>query len=219
MSVSLDAAGFVLAGGQSSRMGTEKALIRLAGEPLVAHAVRILRQAGLTVQIAGARSPLHDFAPVVIDSEPDRGPLGGICAVLAATSARRVVFIPVDMPSLPASLLAFLLEEAQAEKVVVTVPAIGGFAQTFPAVIDRAAQPWLCAALESGHRGCFSAYQAAAAGLKLAVKIVPVEQAVKDGRLARIEALPVESWFLNVNEPADLPRAEACLAGLRRSEE
>ena len=194
-------------------MGSEKALIRLAGEPLVVHAVRILRQAGLTVQIAGARSSLHDFAPVVMDSELDRGPLSGICSALTSTSARRAVFIPVDMPLLPASLVAFLLEEAQDEESLVTVPAVNGFAQTFPAVIDRAALPWLRAELESGYGGCFAAYQAAAAALKLAVKIVQVEQAVKGGRLARIELLPLEDWFLNVNESADLARAEACLAG------
>ena len=50
------AEGFVLAGGNSNRMGHEKALIQLAGRPLVQHAVEIMRRAGLAVRIAGARA-------------------------------------------------------------------------------------------------------------------------------------------------------------------
>jgi molybdopterin-guanine dinucleotide biosynthesis protein A len=213
MSASVDAAGFVLAGGRSSRMGAEKALVELAGEPLIVHALRILRGAGLAVWIAGARLPLASFAPVVPDAEPDRGPLGGICAALACATASRAVFLPVDMPLLPPALVAFLLKEALTEQAVVTVPALNGYAQTFPAVVDRAALPWLHAALESGRGGCYEAFQLAATALRQAVHVAPVEDAVKEVRLARFESLPVESWFLNVNEPADLARAEAWLAG------
>jgi len=213
MSENPDAVGFVLAGGRSSRMGSEKALIQLAGEPLVVHAMRILRSAGLAVRIAGARSPLDRYAPVVPDAEPDRGPLGGICSALAFTTAKRAIFLPVDMPLQPATLVSFLLEAAQAGNAVVTLPALDGFAQTFPVVLDRAVLPWLRAALEAGRGGCYQAFQSAAAGVGRTVKVVPVEQAVKDGTLPQIGALPVEDWFMNVNEPADLARAEACLAG------
>ena len=81
------AAGFVLAGGRSSRMGTDKALMLLGGRPLIAHALDILRGAGLSASLAGARAGLERFAQVVADEEPDRGPLGGICSALAMTPA------------------------------------------------------------------------------------------------------------------------------------
>lgn len=50
-----DAVGFVLAGGKSSRMGTDKALLEFRGEPLIARAIGILKAVGLPVCIAGAR--------------------------------------------------------------------------------------------------------------------------------------------------------------------
>jgi len=211
----MDAAGYVLAGGRSSRMGTEKALVQFAGEPLLVHALRILRNAGLSASIAGAHSPLEGFAPVVPDSEPDRGPLGGICDALDATKTRWAVFLPVDLPLLPASLVTYLLEEAQEPGTVVTVATLNGFTQTFPAVVDKLTLPGLRLALESGQGGCYSAFQSAASALGQAVKIVPIEQAVKEGKLAHPKALPVEYWFLNVNKPADLLRAEACLVERR----
>ena len=206
----MDVAGFVLAGGQSSRMGTDKALLDFAGEPLVVHALRILRQARLTASIAGARSPLQALAPVVSDSEPDRGPLSGICAALASTSATQALILSVDMPLLPQSLVALLLEEAQKGEPLVTVLSMNGFVQTFPVVIRREALPWMRTTLETGQGGCLAAFQSAAVSMGQSMKIVQVDQAVNEGKLSAIE-LPVEDWFLNVNEPADLARALACL--------
>ena len=104
-----DAAGFVLAGGQSRRMGTEKSLLDFGGRPLIAHAVGILAAAGLPVSIAGAhaeaRSRLEPYAPLIPDTEPGLGPLGGICTALASTTAAYGVFLPVDVPLLPGSLI------------------------------------------------------------------------------------------------------------------
>jgi len=205
----LDAAGFVLAGGRSSRMGADKALLPLCGMPLIAHALGILHQAGLSASIAGARSPLSAFAPVIPDSSPGQGPLGGICAALASTSARWAVFLPVDLPLLPASLVAYLLRHARTTGRAVTLPSINGFAQTFPAVIDRVALPTLQTELDSGHGGCFSAFQAAAARLAQPISNLPVELLVQAGQVSHPCCLPPTCWFLNLNTPADLRRAQA----------
>jgi molybdopterin-guanine dinucleotide biosynthesis protein A len=189
-------------------MGADKALLLLSGKPLIAHALGIFHQAGLPASIAGARSPLSAFAPVIPDSNPDQGPLGGICAALASTSARWAVFLPVDLPLLPASLVTCLLCHARTTGCAVTLASIGGFAQTFPAVLDRVLLPLLQAELAVGRRGLFSSFQAAANSLAQPVTVLDVELLVQSGQVAHPEALPPARWFLNVNAPADLLGAE-----------
>lgn len=205
-----DCAGFVLAGGLSSRMGTDKALVPLAGEPLITHALRILRRAGLEPCIAGARSPLAHFAPVVEDD--GQGPLSGICAALASTQARWAVFLPVDQPLLPPSLLRELLWRAQVTDAVATVLCVSGFAETFPAIVDRAALPSLQAALAAGASGCFHALQTAAQHLGRPFSAVPVEFLAQAGQVEHPSALPPALWFANLNAPIGIARTEAFLA-------
>lgn len=205
--------GFVLAGGQSNRMGRDKALMELAGRPLVAHALDLFQGAGISAMIAGAasltRTSLQAFAGVVEDASPGLGPLSGICAALAATPARYAVFLPVDLPLLPPSLLVFLLRHAQITRSAVTVASVSGFAQTFPAVLDRSALPALQVELGSKRYGCFSAFQAASAALGQSVSSVSVELLVQSGQISDPRGLPPVRWFLNLNAPDDLARAEA----------
>jgi molybdopterin-guanine dinucleotide biosynthesis protein A len=207
----LDAAGFVLAGGQSSRMGRDKALLPFAGQPLVAHALSTLRQAGLTASIAGASSSFAGLAPVVEDAQPGLGPLSGICATLASTSAHHAVFLPVDLPLLPASLISFLLRHAQTTGRAVTLPSVNGFAQTFPAVLDRAVLPLLQTELGAGRSGCFSAFQAGAAIRREPMSVVAAELLAQAGQALHPGGLPASCWFFNVNTPEDFERAIAVL--------
>ena len=207
-----DVAGFVLAGGQSTRMGRDKASISFAGQPLALRAVSLLREAGLTASLAGANSSLAALAPIVEDREPGLGPLSGICAAMASTPARLAVFLPVDLPLLPASLITLLVRHALVTMRAVTLPAVSGFLQTFPVVLDRAALPSLSAELAAGRRGCFSAFQATAASLGQQISSVAVELLLQSGQLAHPQGIPPAHWFLNLNSPADLARAEALLA-------
>jgi molybdopterin-guanine dinucleotide biosynthesis protein A len=190
-------------------MGRDKAVVRLDGEPLAARAVSILRDAGLAVSVSGGNPALAAFAPLVEDRQPGLGPLSGICAALASTSTRWAVFLPVDLPFLPASLVVCLLRHARITGSAVTVPSVNGFAQTFPAVVDRVTLPMLEKELGAGHGGCFTGFQAAAAGLGDAVMVVPVEMLVQAGQIAHPAGLPAARWFLNLNTEEDLRRAEA----------
>lgn len=205
------AVGFVLAGGESRRMGRDKALLEFCGRPLVENALGILHRAGLEARIAGAQAALEHFAPVVADVEPGLGPLGGICTALEACREQWAVFLPVDLPLLPASLVTCLLFRAEISGCPVTVPAVGGFAQTFPVALDRTMLPGLKAELKAGRRGCFAAFAAAAAGLGQAIAAVPAELLAQSGQAAHPAGLPAGLWFVNVNRLEDLRQAEAHL--------
>lgn len=203
-----EAAGFVLAGGRSSRMGRDKALVELYGQPLIAHGLDILRGAALAASLAGGEPSLARFAPLIPDRQPDLGPLSGICCALASTTARWAVFLSVDAPFIPSSLLTCLLRHAQITERAVTLSSVNGFPQTFPAVVDRAALPWLERELGSGRGGCFAAFQSAAAALHQPVSVLAAESLVQCGQIAHPQALPAARWFMNLNTAEELRRAE-----------
>ncbi len=208
------AAGFVLAGGESRRMGTDKALVRLDGELLIVRALDILREAGMEPSIAGARSDLSAYGRVLEDA--GRGPLGGICAALASTEAQYAVVISVDAPLIPSSLVSFLLGSARRTDAGITLLSVSGFVQTFPAVIHRSLLPMLQSQLDAGNDGCYGAFRAAAEQTGRPLRISSVEYLVQAGQVEHSLALPAASWFLNVNTPADLARAQALLPSRHR---
>jgi molybdenum cofactor guanylyltransferase len=210
----LATAGFVLAGGLSSRMGTDKALICFDGEPLVARALSTLCRAGLTASIAGARTDLTAFGTVVEDR--GEGPLSGICAGMAATSAETVVFLPVDLPLMTPSLLRCMAHHALVTGAPVTVASVNGFAQTFPVVLNRSVLLLLEIELQKGNRGCFAAFQRVANETGKAMTILPIEFLAQAGQLRHEEGLPPHLWLLNVNRPEELARAESIMAAHRR---
>ncbi|HVU47307.1 MAG TPA: molybdenum cofactor guanylyltransferase [Terracidiphilus sp.] len=207
------AAGFVLAGGQSSRMGRDKALAAFAGRTLTESALGILRSAGIEPQIAGSRSDLAQFAPVIADHHAGQGPLSGICAALESTEATHAVLITVDQPLIPSSLIAYLLHHAQVTHCRITLASLCGEPQTFPAVLDRAALPSLQAELASGRRACWSAFRAAAG--PDGISAVPVELLTQAGQTADPRQLPPVRWFLNANTPDELARIETLACATR----
>jgi len=206
--------GFILAGGRSTRMGQDKALISLVGVPLIEHALSILRSAGLEPRIAGATSDLSFYAPTLPDepSQSGLGPLAGICSALASGSARYAVFLPIDLPLLPADLINYLLHRAMVTESAITAVSVAGFVETFPVVIDRSGGPVLQSSLGSNDRNCLRAFRAAADALCRPFAIQPVELLVQAGHISHPLGFPAADWFLNVNSPQQLTRAESLLA-------
>ena len=211
------AAGFVLAGGRSSRMGSDKALQGFLGKPLITRMIETLAAAGLQVSIAGATSDLAKFGRVIPDSAGvSLGPLSGVCAGLAASDSDFSVFLTVDMPLVPPELIRALLEHARIKNSLVTVASVGSFTETFPVVLRRSILPVLSRELAGGRRGCFAAFQAASNEAGQAISILPVEFLVQAGQIANSSGIPPHLWFLNVNTPEDLVQAEAACSRAHR---
>ena len=100
--------GVVLAGGQSRRFGSDKALALLDGRPLIEHALAALTNCD-ALAVAGREWP--GIATLPDRPSPDLGPLGGLNAAFqhaAAQGFSHVACLPVDCPTLPDDWLAQL---------------------------------------------------------------------------------------------------------------
>ena len=122
---------FVLAGGQSARMGRDKALLRLGGQTLLERALASAHRIAPRVAILGSREKYAAPGERIIEDEfPGCGPLAGIHAALGTGETDLNVILSVDMPFVPLKFSTYLLERARSRPTaLVTVPRIGGIVQ------------------------------------------------------------------------------------------
>jgi molybdenum cofactor guanylyltransferase len=129
---------FILAGGKSSRMGTDKAFLEFDGCTLLARALDLAHSVTTDVRIVGSRQKFAQYAPVVEDVFPDRGPLAGIHAALRSSTSDLNLMLAVDAPFVSRQLLQYLVSEAHcAPGATVVVPCCNGRRQPLCAVYRR----------------------------------------------------------------------------------
>jgi molybdopterin-guanine dinucleotide biosynthesis protein A len=189
--------GVLLAGGQGLRLGGAKALVPLAGRPLICHALAALR--GAVGEVAIVAKPdtslpvLHDVTVWREPAEP-RHPLVGIVHALACADGRPVLVCAADMPFVTREVLA---------AVAAAGPA--GAAAVVATSAERGLQPLL---------GC---YQPEAGALLAAAALegtAPVRRVVAGLRPRLFEVTDPQVVF-NVNSAEDLAAAEALLDDAR----
>jgi molybdopterin-guanine dinucleotide biosynthesis protein A len=117
-----DITAFILAGGKSSRMGEDKAFLRLGDETLLSRALNLARSLTPNVRIVGETAKFSKLGPVVEDLYPERGPLGGIHAALLSTPTALNLIMAIDTPFIETRFLEFLISEARCSGAMVTVP-------------------------------------------------------------------------------------------------
>jgi molybdenum cofactor guanylyltransferase len=203
------AEGFVLAGGRSTRMGQDKALLSLAGRSLLDLALDKLRALPLAgaPRIAAARSDLSAHATVIADRRPGCGPLSGIEAALAASARPLNVFLPVDIPLVPPQFLLWMLQRAAITGALVTVPRINGWPQPLCAVYHRDLLDHLTASLRAGEHKVMRAVTGAAREQSPDhnIDIFDVELvASTHPQMPTFSPLPLYRWFHNCNTPEDM---------------
>ena len=151
--------GVLLAGGESRRMGTDKAALEFDGEPLAARVARVLAEACDEVLVAsgdGTRLDRLDLGfPQVADATPGAGPLGGIVAGLERARHPLVAVVAVDMPNASAPLLRLLAEAWSGEDAVVPISPRGP--EPLHAVYARTAAPTCRRRLEGPDRSVVGA--------------------------------------------------------------
>ncbi|HEX5706639.1 MAG TPA: molybdenum cofactor guanylyltransferase [Pyrinomonadaceae bacterium] len=108
--------GFILAGGASSRMGADKAHLRLGGLTLVERAARALNAVASEVRVVSSKPDASAWElPVVADVYERAGALGGLHAALAHARAEWIAVAPCDLPFLTGELFSRLVSHASEE--------------------------------------------------------------------------------------------------------
>ena len=141
--------GVLLAGGNSSRMGRNKALMPLAGRRLVDRALAVL--AGLFDDLLMVTNSPDLYADLGIRMVPDivtgKGALGGIHSAVHNAAAPHCLVVACDMPFLNAGVLRYLAEQRAEYDVV--VPNVNGRPQPLHAVYGKACLQPIARRLES----------------------------------------------------------------------
>ena len=142
----------MLCGGRSQRMGRPKALLPWFGRSLIEHVVGLLAPCVdevLVVRSSGLALPTALEARVVVDREPERGPLAALRDGLAAARAELAFVTSADAPFLTARHVDALFAEAELHGRATAVRA-DGFLQVLSAVYPSAAWPEADALLAAG---------------------------------------------------------------------
>jgi molybdenum cofactor guanylyltransferase len=175
----------ILAGGLGSRIGGDKALVQLAGRPLITYVLAAARAAGLEAVVVAkstTRLPSLDV-PILLEPDAPLHPLLGVVTALEKLPA--VLALPCDMPFLdPAELAALARIDANV--------AILSSDQPLPAIYRRAMLPQLRDALQAGRSVRSTQAQSS---------LAPQSAASTD-----------PATRLAVNTPEDLAAAEALLS-------
>ena len=136
----------VLAGGYSSRMGKNKAELRLDDESFIEHQISLIKQLGISdIMISGSNQPPIVGTRLIGDIYPHRGPLSGIHAGLVSARYSSLLVIAVDNPLLTAELLEELLKSHESASAELTIlshkgilePLIGVYSKSLAAQCER----------------------------------------------------------------------------------
>jgi molybdopterin-guanine dinucleotide biosynthesis protein A len=190
-------------------MGRDKALLPLAGRPVIEHIVQLLRSLNLEPRICGSRSDLSRFAEVVPDNVGQAGPVSGMEAALAISNSDLNLFVPVDVPGLPAEFLRWLMARAQTSQAVATIPHYAARPQPLCAVYSVRLLDGLRRSIAAGSFKVLSTIREAAQVLREAVDEFDVESVAATEPLVWPLHWPCANWFCNVNTPADYERLQA----------
>ncbi len=131
----------ILAGGQSRRMGQNKALMRLGGIPVLQWEINAVK--GLTTDLFLVTNSPKIYAPFNIPAKPDvipgKAALGGIYTALTCAKHDWVLVLACDMPLLNPAIITFLAQQRQ--KADAVIPLVGNHPETLHAFYHKRCLP------------------------------------------------------------------------------
>jgi molybdopterin-guanine dinucleotide biosynthesis protein A len=187
----------VQAGGESLRMGTNKALLPFLGVPLIERIVDRVRQLAAEVLITTNQPAGFEYLqlPLVADPLPGQGALVGLHTALQAASQPYVAVVACDMPFVSPHLISYQLDCLVGEKVDLVIPLTEQGYEPFHTVYRReTCLSAVDAALQSGKKRMISWFDQ--------VRVRELGQT----ELQRFD--PLGHAFLNINTPEEFQIAE-----------
>jgi molybdopterin-guanine dinucleotide biosynthesis protein A len=190
-----DICAVILAGGKSSRMGSNKALLDFGGRPLINILADRIRPITNQILISSNDPTCYEFLhlPVIPDQYPGQGPLAGLHAAMLWHDCLLYIVLACDLPNLRASLLrklAFL-----AEGYDIAIPRTrDGIAHPLCAVYRRTCLPAVENSLAQGDNKMIEILEETSLSIRW---VGPEEGHFKDADLA------------NINTPEDLQRLKS----------
>jgi molybdopterin-guanine dinucleotide biosynthesis protein A len=198
----LDVSGIILAGGMSRRLGRDKAVELVEGQPLISRVVSRVAQVSDEIVVVvndrgrAAALPLPAPARVAVDIFPGKGSLGGIFTGLMAAQAHWGLVVACDMPFLNATLLRRMLSLRTGYDAV--VPIVHGRPEPTHTLYSKACLPHMERMLQSGALRTASLFD------KVRVRYL------SQGEVERLD--PHRESFFNINTQENLDRALALVA-------
>ncbi|MCD8376592.1 MAG: molybdenum cofactor guanylyltransferase [Oscillospiraceae bacterium] len=193
-------AAVILAGGKSSRMGRDKAMLPFGEETMLSHLVGLYRPwFDLTAVSLNTPGRFQTYGALeVVDRHPGDGPLAGLEAAFLDTGADVIFLTATDLPFGDPALARLLLERLGEHDACLIRH--NGRAETLFAVYSCACLPTVRRALERGRRSMFHVLEQVDA-LELSPQELP--------------GFDLDHILRNVNDPEEYRRAVALLGGGR----
>ena len=189
--------GFILTGGKSSRMGTDKARLRLGSESFTEKIAAALSSVSRSVRLVGgqAQSGVWEIVP---DAHKEWGALGGLHAALCACRSEWAAIVACDLPFVTGKLFLRLADLRQ------------NFDAVIPIQADNRPQP-LCALYRPNV--CLSAVEGLIAAGEHRPRLLLERVSARRVAYAELADLKAaELFFNNVNTPEDYAHARAVVA-------
>ncbi len=192
----------IIAGGKSSRMGTDKSFAPLLGRPLIEHVIARAADLGQQETILITNRP-EDYAhlklPMFTDILPDRGSLGGIYTALHYSQSVDTFCIACDMPFINPDLMRYMIELRTGGSYDVIVPKVDDHPQGLHAIYGKACLGPIRERIDAGQLKVIGFYDR--------VRVRYLEPA----EYARFD--PHGLVFHNVNTPEELQVAQQIMSG------
>ena len=187
----------ILAGGKSSRMGQNKALLHIGEYPIIEHVINtanLLSPSELLIVTHSPQDYEHLGYRMVADTVKNQGAIGGIISALHHSQTDTILTLACDIPFVHPDLLKMLVDEFQKGDYQAVIPTVEGYPQGVLAIYHRDCLPYFESAIQNDQRKLKTIFN----------------------RLEGVKYLDESHWqsidpqgrsFINVNTPDDLKSA------------